>query len=230
MDKKRVKNFYEKYPLGGIWDSFERKLSWRLGREPWVLDLTNEAAGKTLEVGCGTGEDSSLLARNPNVTSLTSIDLTERHITEAKRNFKQSGLKGNFIRMDAENLKFKDSTFDTVYSYGVLHHTPDTQGAIDEIYRVLKPNGKFILMLYHKQGLYGFAIRTIRPILAKLPLKFKTPHNSRMGTLIIEFAQHPVLKTYNNEEIKELLHKFRIEKMYFTRRKFYANITARKPI
>ena len=58
---------------------------------------------------------------------------------------------------DAENLVFLDASFDFVYSHRVLHHSPDTEGTIREIYRVLCPDGKAIVMLYARES-FGYII------------------------------------------------------------------------
>jgi SAM-dependent methyltransferase len=54
-------------------------------------------------------------------------------------------------------LDFADNTFDLVYSHGVLHHTPDTQAAIREIHRVLRPGGRAVVMLYHRDS-YNYRV------------------------------------------------------------------------
>jgi SAM-dependent methyltransferase len=89
--------------------------------------------------------------------------LTEAAIDLARRRFAMSGLKGDFRVSDAEKLDFADESFDLVYSHGVLHHTPDIEAAIGEVYRVLKPGGRAVIMLYHR-GSYNYrvGIRVLR--------------------------------------------------------------------
>jgi SAM-dependent methyltransferase len=67
------------------------------------------------------------------------------------------GLSGTFLQANAEQLGFPDQCFDLVYSHGVLHHTPNTRTAIDEVYRVLKPGGRAIVMLYHRHSFNYYA-------------------------------------------------------------------------
>ena len=66
------------------------------------------------------------------------MDLTERAVAHTRRRLELFGLSSQLSVGDAENLKFDNASFDHVYSWGVLHHSPNTPKAIDEVYRVLK--------------------------------------------------------------------------------------------
>jgi ubiquinone/menaquinone biosynthesis C-methylase UbiE len=110
-----------------------------------------------LEVGCGMGTDLLEFARGG--AHIIGLDLTYRHLELAARRFSFFGQRGRFLRGDAERLPFPDARFDFVYSNGVLHHTPDTEGAVREIHRVLKPGGGTTILLYHRNSLhYRFQI------------------------------------------------------------------------
>ena len=78
-------------------------------------------------------------------------------VSLAKRNLEQRGLPANCFVSDAEALPFADSSFDLVYSHGVLHHTPNLPAAVAEVHRVLRPGGRAIVMMYHRASLnyYG---------------------------------------------------------------------------
>src|SRR6185312_8029573 len=73
------------------------------------------------------------------------------------RRFELFNLPGTFHVADAERLDFPDNSFDIVYSHGVLHHTPDTAGAIREVHRVLRPGGRALVMLYHRNS-YNYRV------------------------------------------------------------------------
>ncbi len=116
---------------------------------PWmpeVMEFQQHAGQSVLEIGGGLGTDLSQFARYG--AKVTDVDLSAGHLGHARENFALRGLAGEFVHHDAETLPFADGTFDVVYSNGVIHHTPNTQQVVQEIYRVLKPGGKAIIMLY----------------------------------------------------------------------------------
>jgi SAM-dependent methyltransferase len=116
-----------------------------------------KAKGKSvLEIGTGNGADGTMFAHHG--AFYTGADLTEAALEATRRHFEVLGLPGAFQRENAEELTFPDASFDWVYSHGVLHHTPRTQVAIDEVWRVLKPGGQAIIMLYHKHS-FNYFIR-----------------------------------------------------------------------
>jgi SAM-dependent methyltransferase len=119
----------------------------------------NDFAGKNvLDVGSGNGYVLSRYARAG--AKVFGIDLSHTAVNLCRKRFEIMGLKGDFQIANAEKIPFEDNTFDCVCSMGVLHHTPNTENAIAEIYRVMKKNGRLILMFYHKNSaLYRVGMR-----------------------------------------------------------------------
>jgi len=111
-------------------------------------------ADKTLlEVGCGIGIDTFSLARL-GFREVVGIDLTEAAINVARRRAAAEGLGSvRFELGNAERLPFPADAFDVVYSFGVIHHTPCIANAISEMHRVLKPEGRAFVMIYHRHSL-----------------------------------------------------------------------------
>lgn len=117
------------------------------------LIRTFASGGKTvLEIGSGMGSDSRYIASLG--AKITSLDLSPENVSFTLKGVHLSGLKGEGVCGDGEKLPFRNNTFDVVYSFGVLHHTPNTENAIAEVYRVLKPKGQCVIMLYHKGYAY----------------------------------------------------------------------------
>lgn len=116
-----------------------------------------------LDVGSGNGYLMSRYALEG--AFVHGIDITEVGVDLCKKRFNYMSLPGDFNVASAEEIPYDDNSFDLVTSTGVLHHTPDTPKAVREIFRVLKPGGRFITMFYYRDSLlyrYNFALRSER--------------------------------------------------------------------
>jgi SAM-dependent methyltransferase len=164
--KERVRAFWQEHPCGtkfadappGSRRFYQLVEEHRYAKEwhiPAAAGFANSKNLRVLEIGCGLGTDGAQFAKAG--ANYTGIDLTQAAIDLAKRRFKLDQLPGTFRIADAERLDFPDNTFDLVYSHGVLHHTPDTAAAVREIHRVLRPGGRAVVMLYHRNS-YNYRI------------------------------------------------------------------------
>jgi SAM-dependent methyltransferase len=160
--KEQVRAFWQEHPCGskfadapaGTRAFYERVREHRYAKEWHIPTAAGFAASgglRVLEIGCGLGTDGAEFARAG--ADYTGVDLTEAAVSLARRNFELQELPGEFRTADAENLDFAEGSFDLVYSHGVLHHTPDTARAVREVHRVLKPGGRAVVMLYHRDSL-----------------------------------------------------------------------------
>jgi SAM-dependent methyltransferase len=138
----------------------------RYALEPHILELApfqQAKAQKVLEIGPGLGTDGVQFAKAG--AHYSAIDLSPNSLNMARKNFGWRGLHGNFQVGDSENIPFADGSFDYVYSHGVIHHTPNMAKAVSEIHRVLKPGGKAVIMVYHKNSLnYYLGIQFVRKV------------------------------------------------------------------
>lgn len=178
---------------------------------PWIkhaIAFDGYAGKRVLEIGFGTGTDLLQFARGGAI--VTGVDLTPRSIEIARRRFEVYGLNGEFAIGDAENLGFPDSNFDVVYSFGVLHHTPDTQRAVSEIHRVLKPGGMAIVMIYHRASLYYWGSIILKHGLLHRELLKASPEE--VMSRHVEYSQtegRPLVKAYTRTEASRLFGGFR---------------------
>ena len=110
---------------------------------------------RVLEVGFGPGTDFIQWLRAGAKTS--GIDLTQEALAHLQQRIAVYGLpEPESIRVaDAENLPFESDSFDLGYSFGVLHHSPNTEQAIAELVRVVKPGGDLKIMLYNRHCIYA---------------------------------------------------------------------------
>jgi SAM-dependent methyltransferase len=170
--KERVRAFWQANPCGtkftdaapGTRLFYERVEEHRYAKEwhiPEAADFAASGGLRVLEIGCGLGTDGAQFARAG--ADYTGVDLTEAAVELARKRFELFELPGEFRTADAENLDFADASFDLVYSHGVLHHTPDTERAVREVHRVLRPGGRAVVMLYHRDSYnYRVNIRLLR--------------------------------------------------------------------
>jgi ubiquinone/menaquinone biosynthesis C-methylase UbiE len=147
--------------------------------------------GKLLEVGCGIGVDSIQLAKCG--FDVIAVDLTENALGVAREFAGHRGVSIDFRLGNAERLDFPDETFDIVYSFGVLHHTPDIEKAVAEVRRVLKPGGTAHVMLYHRDSLVNLVHRLLR-------LPYESPRNRKDDC--------PVVYTFSRRGARKLFSEF----------------------
>ena len=164
--KERVRAFWQENPCGtkftdappGSRRFYELVEEHRYTKEwhiPAAAGFTHAKDLAVLEVGCGLGTDGAQFAKAG--ARYTGVDLTDAAVELAKQRFELFDLPGTFRVADAERLDFPANSFDLVYSHGVLHHTPDTAAAVREIHRVLRPGGKAVVMLYHRDS-YNYRV------------------------------------------------------------------------
>ncbi|MGC4007143.1 MAG: class I SAM-dependent methyltransferase [Pirellulales bacterium] len=165
--KLRVREFWDRASCGetyaeGTSDQayYESHAKARYELEPYIFDFARFADGRerdVLEIGVGMGADHVEWAKSAP-RSLTGVDLTPRAVEHAKKRLAVYGLSSDVRTADAEALPFAENSFDIVYSWGVLHHSPNTSQAIREVHRVLRPGGEARIMIYHKYALTGYML------------------------------------------------------------------------
>jgi SAM-dependent methyltransferase len=178
--KEQVRSFWQDDPCGaarayspeGTPEFFAQVTAARDELEPFIADYADFAAtrGKSvLEIGVGLGSDFIRFVRAG--AHATGVDLTEHAIALVRRRLELEGLSATVKQADAERLPFPDGTFDVVYSWGVLHHTPDSDRAIAEAQRVLKPGGRLCVMLYARRSWLAYALWVRHALLKGRPTR-----------------------------------------------------------
>lgn len=119
---------------------------------PGFAEFERWRGKRVLEVGCGLGTDATNFARAG--ADYTGVELSQASMDLAKQRFEVFGLQGRFVLANAEQLaeKLEPESFDLVYSFGVIHHTPNQRAVIENIRKVIKPDGEFRSMLYAKES------------------------------------------------------------------------------
>jgi ubiquinone/menaquinone biosynthesis C-methylase UbiE len=164
---------------------------------PWIMRRIEREAtllqGKhLLEIGCGMGYDSlEFLKRGVRVTA---TDLTPNAVALTRRHFEIEGVQAEAVRTaNALALPFADETFDAVWANGVLHATGDTERAIQEARRVLRPGGRAIISHFYRKPSWMHLLH-------------------RYGRENIEYKEQdpPVNEFYSEAEIVKMFHGFEV--------------------
>ncbi len=221
-DKQRAREQWGRDPAGAVYGSehefgtreFFDEVERHRYQEyaPWmpeVMGFKDFAGARLLEVGCGMGTDLLQFARGG--AKVTAVDLTPRSIETSRHHLDLYGHSGDFSIADCEHLPFKDNSFDVAYSNGVIHHTPDTAGAVREIYRVLRPDGLARVMLYHRGSWAYLSQVVLRYGILKGEFLRGTSANDIMSKYV-EFnagGGRPLVKAYTRREARELFSMFR---------------------
>jgi ubiquinone/menaquinone biosynthesis C-methylase UbiE len=208
-DKQAVEEFWDRASCGEDLylqnqqrDGYLEHARRRYELEPVIeefAEFASAAGWDVLEIGVGLGADHQRFAQAG--ARLTGIDLTARAVTHTQRRLALFDLDSVLSTGDAENLDFPSDSFDLVYSWGVLHHSPDTPKAISEAYRVLRMGGVARVMIYHKWSLVGYMLWIRYALLRLKPWMTLTEVYSR-------YLESPGTKAYSEVEARRMFAKF----------------------
>ena len=201
---KAVPMTFEDKPMG-----YEEKRKFRYDLQDYMQEVFRFDAfvGKrVLEIGSGAGIDSAEFIRGGAET--VSMDFSLLAVRSTKLLLKEGGLDGDVVLADARHLPLRDSQFDLVYSFGVIHHVPDVAGVLCEVGRVLRRNGLFTGMVYNRDSLlYAYSIMYLHGIRKGLIAQGLSEID-----VVSRFSErltgNQYTRVYTRDEIAELLGRF----------------------
>ncbi len=207
--KKAVQAFWDRASCGEelylrepTREGYSAQAQQRYALEPYIERFAAFAASRgrrVLEIGVGLGADHQMFSAAG--AELYGIDLTPRAVEHVKRRLETFDLSSLLLVGDAEKLSFPDRSFDMVYSWGVLHHSPDTPKAVSEVWRVLRPGGSARVMIYHKWSMVGYML-WIRYALLRLRPWLTLDH------VYAHFLESPGTKAYTVAQARRMFSAF----------------------
>lgn len=177
------------------------------------MDLETLSGQSVLEIGSGSGGHSALFRKYG--AHMTSVDLTAPRVrsTGLKYQLLDSITPGSgiAIQADAGNLPFANNSFDIVYSNGVLHHAEDTQRCIGEVFRVLKPGGTAVIMLYARHSAFFWFNLWPRAVFSGRI--FRMPEPKWLGALTEgrpteRSKRNPLTRVYSQKQLRFIFNDF----------------------
>lgn len=162
---------------------------------------------KVLEIGAGLGTDAVNFARTG--ADVTVVELSKRSLELCRKRFEIYGLRGQFYAGNAEELSrfVPIETYDLVYSFGALHHTPSPARVLAEIRKYMGPDSELRVMLYAK---WSWKVLWI-------VLRYGYRGFWRLDRLIAEHSEaqfgSPVTATYSLREVRRLFREFTIQEL-----------------
>ena len=135
LQKEDVRNFWNANPCGTRYlegkEDFEAHAHARYSLEPFIFDFARFKSARelrVLEIGVGMGADYlEWLKAGANASG---VDLSAASIERSRLRCQQAGYRPDLRVADAEQIPFPDNSFDVVYSYGVMHHSPNTEQCV----------------------------------------------------------------------------------------------------
>lgn len=226
-------DFWSETPCGTVGTFFENR-DFLFRMEPWIeafLSPITASRADVVEIGTGQGILSQYLcARLPLGSTYVGVDYSHQSVSVAEENHRLWGndesVGGSVLAKhevgDAEHLRFEDGTVDVVLSSGALHHTADTEKAVAEIFRILKPGGRAYVTMYRTAAPKVLIAKTLRKVQSGLDRVFGTEQciyklilgrhaPSFLGTMLLECFGVPYLKSYSRPQIINLFRDFEIE-------------------
>ncbi len=176
--------------------------------EPHIPEFARWNGKKVLEIGCGIGTDTMNSARAG--AQVTAVDLSDEALAVAERRAAIFGLEDRitFHQADAERLPqtVPVDTYDLIYSFGVIHHTPHSQKALQEMRKYMGPQSAFKVMVYHR---CSWKVLWILVKYGKLAFW-------RLDELIARHSEAqagcPVTCSYSRRTVRDLLEGFTIQR------------------
>jgi len=181
------------------------------------LGLTSEQVKgkKCMDGGCGHGSLAYVL-NEMGASEVFAVDLKP---CPKEDQFKNSP-NVHFIEGSLLELSFSDAEFDLVVSSGVIHHTVDPEKAFSEMIRVLKPEGRMILGVYGKHGLFPWCLWVGRVFTVKIKLVPRGLVSKIIDILkldpiwryqFLDYLYVPLLKRYTQKEVIDLFLKYKMQ-------------------
>jgi ubiquinone/menaquinone biosynthesis C-methylase UbiE len=224
-----VEEYWSSNPLGSLETSFPRGskdfFDWHTRIRDYdegdfcqsMYEFNRHVDERVLDIGCGNGWLVWNFARGN--AKITGIDLTSTAVELTKKRLAVYNLNADVRVANAESLPFPDNSFDYLTSAGVLHHTPNTEKAVSEAIRVLRPGGRGMISFYYLHPLMSPLVWPVTRFFIRLLFK-AVPGRSQFGNVVTpddlvrlyDGNDNPIGKAYGRADMRRMMPNCKIEK------------------
>lgn len=215
----RVKDYWDRRPCNirhstqpvgtrEYFDEVEARKYFVESHIPGFAEFERWQGKKVLEIGCGIGTDTVNFARHGAL--VTSMDLSEKSLEIARQRVSVYGFE-NQVRFYSGNAEQLSSfvpvePYDLIYSFGVIHHTPNPEAVLEELRQYAQPGTTVKIMVYHRRSwkVAWILLTEGKGQFWKLPQLVATNSEAQTGC--------PITYTYTRQEGRQMLerHGFRV--------------------
>jgi ubiquinone/menaquinone biosynthesis C-methylase UbiE len=211
---ERIRNFWDRKPCGtthvalplGSPEYFIEFDRYYGSMYPYLLpflDLESMRGKRILEIGLGSGFTVSKLSTVGSVCVGLDISRETLKLNQARNRYFK--MQMSLVEASATDIPMADNTFDVVVSIGCLHHIPDIDQAVAEIYRVLKPGGIFKGMMYNRNS---YRFRVYMPIVRRISRRWRGKDWGCCVNKMYDGPENPYGMVYSKKEIRRLFNLF----------------------
>jgi ubiquinone/menaquinone biosynthesis C-methylase UbiE len=177
----------------------QTELSWL----PQIIPFERTSGRSVLELGCGAGYDAYEFSKQQ--ARYVGIDIAGQNLVRTRTHLGFYGYAPQVLCGDVECLPFQNNSFEILYSFGVLHHTPDIEKSLREAHRVLKPSGELWLAVYHKNSIFYWASLYLKDHIIGKGYKKRTFEERLSMVEYTTSEQRPIVNVYSRHHFKNLL-------------------------
>jgi ubiquinone/menaquinone biosynthesis C-methylase UbiE len=117
--------------------------------------------GRVLEIGCGRGVGVEIILDLFGASHVDAFDLDPRMVKTAARRLRHRADRVSVWQGDVTSIPRPDACYDAVFDFGIIHHVPSWRDALAEVWRVLKPGGRFYAEEVFDRFIQGFPWRKL---------------------------------------------------------------------
>jgi ubiquinone/menaquinone biosynthesis C-methylase UbiE len=154
--------------------SYDRTLLQHLFFEPahdLLLGMIGPRDQKVLDIGCGTGRFAARVLDRFARTRVWGLDLSDGMLEQGRSRCESASGRLHLVQASSERLPFADNSFDVVTCTHSFHHYPDQKQAIAEMFRVLRPGGRLLLVDGDRDRLWGRLLFDVFVVLMEGPVR-----------------------------------------------------------